>query len=147
MLLLQYLFVLFHAIASISSFRIKSCNSNKINEIRKSSNTKSVVKFDTPQNISLHTPNSNVKIWCETDVLIDKCSLVHSSDLVICEKEIPLSCEQGDTCENNKHIKINSNFKRRCEFLFNQLFATGKNTEIKSNNRLYFQILLPPFNF
>ena len=127
MLLLQYLLVFLNAIASTSSFRIKSCNSNKINEIRKTSNTKSVIKFDALQNISINTPNSNVRIWCETDVLIDKCSLVHSSIHTICEKEIPISCEQGERCENNERIKINSTFKRRCEFVFDQLLDTGKN--------------------
>ena len=120
----NFFVVALYAFGTSDSIQIKSCNSNKINVVR--NNTKSIIKFEKEQNISLDTSNANIKLWCDSDVLVDKCILEHLSSGVTCEKTIPISCG-GETCLHNERITFSSTSRRRCEFHFESLRDTGKN--------------------
>ena len=114
-----------YAFGTTNSIKLKGCNSNKINQISGSDSTKSTIRFDEEHNIILNRPNSNVKIWCDSDVLIDKCSLEHLTSNVKCETAVPLPCNNGEICQNNDRINLNYTSRRRCEFNFERVEDAG----------------------
>ena len=128
--LCRFLFCMLFAFRISNAFKIKSCDSNKINEIRHSLNSKSVIKIDSNQKIPLNTSKVDVRIWCDSDILIDKCVLEQVSRKTqrTCEKTIPISCSESDICGNNKRIKLVSSSRRRCEFHIDSLEDAGNKT-------------------
>ena len=126
--LCRFLFCMLFAFRISNAFKIKSCDSNKINEIRHSLNSKSVIKIDSNQKIPLNTSKVDVRIWCDSDILIDKCVLESRKTQWTCEKKVPISCSESEFCENNKRIKLVSSSRRRCEFHFDSLSVSGDKT-------------------
>ena len=122
----RILLLLIYFFGTIDSLKIKGCNSNKINEI-KVENGKSTIQFSDQEKISYDQPNANLKIWCDSDGMIDKCTLEHLSKKLRCEKSFPISCDGDDSeiCQNENRIKFSSSSGSRCEFNFNQVQYTG----------------------
>ena len=121
------------------SFEIKRCSSNKIHEVEwKSNERKATIRVDEkqiigdPRTVFVDT-YSDLRIWCESDNLLSKCSLEHSNGAtkdMACENSLPLACTQDHESTNcksaYKNIKAVQTSNYRCEFHFTIVTKKGK---------------------
>ena len=88
--------------------------------------SKAIIRFNDTGKIVPGKGTIDLKIWCDTDSLIDRCRLEHNSKA--CQFDIPMKCHSGNTCPGayKNKISINSQSRRRCEFQFKSVEVSGK---------------------
>ena len=114
-------------ICDVYSLKIKYCNSNMLHEVQSyKKGSKAIIRFNDTGKIVPGPGTIDLKIWCDTDSLIEKCRLEHNSQA--CESDIPIKCNSGFTCPGayKNKISINRHSRRRCEFQFKSVDVSGK---------------------
>ena len=123
------LFLLINVIKLSIGFQIKSCNSNKIDQVEWIGN-KSVIRYNDSKGIKPNQGGMDVRIWCESDgSLITNCQLqriVDEQPALACSYSIPIDCSATKTCQPKyKRIKFHPTSSNTCEFRFDLLKEAG----------------------
>ena len=139
-LIYSFIFLFTLYLSYVQGFSIKNCSSNYINEIEwNESEKKAIIEVQKDQLIGdpryLYGDYSDnyqrdVRIWCDSDTLINKCSLEHDSKgtvITACQKDIPLECDDSSSsCQQPyNNIRAIQTSNHRCEFLFSKIRKTG----------------------
>ena len=129
------LFVITILSIATQAFKIIRCSSNMIDEVSFDQvQKKAIIRYNKTNPIAVTTSksaNTNVELFCESDTVIKRCSLVHQSDTTSnnetkCEYSYLPSCGSTKACKDNDHISHASTSKRDCSFIMKRVTKDGK---------------------